>query len=50
MHADRFLEGNKTLTGNLLNKAARFPAGPFLLAHSFQFARFIRLCYERPCF
>jgi predicted LPLAT superfamily acyltransferase len=35
MHADRFLEGNKTLTGNLLNKPARFPAGPFLLAHSF---------------
>ncbi len=35
MHADRFLEGNKTLTGILLNKAARFPAGPFLLAHSF---------------
>ncbi len=35
MHADRFLEGNKTLTGILLNKSARFPAGPFLLALSF---------------
>ncbi len=36
MHADRFLEGNKTLTGVLLNQAASFPAGPFLLAHTFQ--------------
>jgi len=36
MHADRFLEGNKTLSGNLLNKSALFPAGPFLLAKTFQ--------------
>jgi predicted LPLAT superfamily acyltransferase len=36
MHADRFLEGNKTLHGVLLNRQARFPAGPFLLARSFQ--------------
>jgi predicted LPLAT superfamily acyltransferase len=36
MHADRFLEGNKTFTGTLLNRAARFPAGPFLLARTFQ--------------
>jgi predicted LPLAT superfamily acyltransferase len=36
MHADRFLEGNKTITGTLLNKAAQFPAGPFLLACTFQ--------------
>jgi predicted LPLAT superfamily acyltransferase len=35
MHADRFLEGNKTFTGVLLNQSARFPAGPFLLAHTF---------------
>ena len=35
MHADRFLEGNKILDSILLNKMARFPAGPFLLAHSF---------------
>ncbi len=39
MHADRFLEGNKTISGNLLNKSARFPAGPFLLACAFQVAR-----------
>jgi predicted LPLAT superfamily acyltransferase len=36
MHADRFLEGNKTLRGNLLDKPALFPAGPFLLAITFQ--------------
>ncbi len=36
MHADRFLEGNKTITANFLNKPALFPAGPFLLARTFQ--------------
>ena len=36
MHADRFLEGNKTLQGNFLKKTASFPAGPFLLARTFQ--------------
>ena len=36
MHADRFLEGNKTIEGTLLNKQAHFPAGPFLLATGFQ--------------
>jgi predicted LPLAT superfamily acyltransferase len=36
MHADRFLEGNKTLNALFLNKPARFPAGPFLLAHAFR--------------
>ncbi len=28
---DRYFEGSKTLTENLLGKEARFPAGPFLL-------------------
>jgi predicted LPLAT superfamily acyltransferase len=36
MHADRFLEGNKTIIGSLLSKPAQFPAGPFLLGHTFQ--------------
>ncbi|HZZ75077.1 MAG TPA: lipid A biosynthesis acyltransferase [Puia sp.] len=36
MHADRFLEGNKILNADFLNKPARFPAGPFLLARTFQ--------------
>lgn len=36
MHADRFLEGNKTLDINFLGKTARFPAGPFVLATQFK--------------
>jgi len=36
MHADRFMEGNKTISAFLLNKPARFPAGPFLLANTFR--------------
>ena len=36
MHADRFLEGNKTLTANFLGEQARFPMGPFLLASKFK--------------
>lgn len=35
MHADRFIEGNKTLTGRLFGDKARFPMGPFLLAAKF---------------
>jgi predicted LPLAT superfamily acyltransferase len=36
MHADRFLQGNKTITETFLQKPALFPAGPFLLARTFQ--------------
>jgi predicted LPLAT superfamily acyltransferase len=36
MHADRFLEGNKTVTHNFLGEAAKFPAGPFVLATTFK--------------
>ncbi len=32
MHADRFVEGNKTITANLLGSDAEFPAGPFVIA------------------
>jgi predicted LPLAT superfamily acyltransferase len=35
MHADRFLEGNKTMTLSLLGAEAPFPAGPFLMAAGF---------------
>jgi len=35
MHADRFLEGNKTLEAVLLGEKAAFPLGPFLLAAKF---------------
>ena len=36
MHADRFIEGNKTLTTRFLGEEARFPMGPFLLASTFK--------------
>ncbi|MBG9376673.1 lipid A biosynthesis acyltransferase [Panacibacter sp. DH6] len=36
MHADRFLEGNKTLTVDFLGRPAKFPLGPFLLAAQFK--------------
>lgn len=36
MHADRFVEGNKTMTADFLGTPARFPAGPFVLAATFK--------------
>lgn len=36
MHADRFVEGNKTLSTNLLGEKAKFPMGPFVLAAKFK--------------
>ena len=36
MHADRFIDGNKTLTTRFLGEMARFPMGPFLLASRFK--------------
>ena len=36
MHADRYLEGNKTMTVNFLGKEAKFPMGPFILASTFK--------------
>ncbi len=36
MHADRFLEGNKTITADFLGAPARFPVGPFVLAATFR--------------
>jgi len=36
MHADRFVEGNKTIACNFLDEPANFPLGPFLLAAKFK--------------
>lgn len=36
MHADRFIEGNKTMKADLLGEPAKFPMGPFLLAAQFK--------------
>ena len=36
LHADRFLEGNKTVKRSFLGEDASFPLGPFILAASFK--------------
>jgi len=36
MHADRFVEGNKTIPENFLGEPASFPIGPFVLAAQFK--------------
>lgn len=36
MHADRFVEGNKTIAHEFLGDKANFPVGPFLLALKFR--------------
>ena len=36
MHADRFVEGNKTMQTSFIGQPARFPLGPFLLAAKFK--------------
>jgi predicted LPLAT superfamily acyltransferase len=36
LHADRYMEGNKTKCSSLLGEEAQFPVGPFLLAASFR--------------
>jgi predicted LPLAT superfamily acyltransferase len=36
MHADRFIEGNKTVKKSLLGHPAPFPLGPFVLATTFK--------------
>ncbi len=36
MHADRFIEGNKTLSTDFLGQKANFPMGPFVLAAKFK--------------
>ena len=36
MHADRFVEGNKSINGKFLGENARFPVGPFVLAATFK--------------
>jgi predicted LPLAT superfamily acyltransferase len=36
MHADRYLEGNKTMPVSFLGEQARFPLGPFIIATRFK--------------
>ena len=48
MHADRFLEGNKTITGRLLNKTA-FSRRSVPACAQFPVTRLICICHERQC-
>jgi predicted LPLAT superfamily acyltransferase len=41
LHADRFVEGNKTMVVDFLGSPAKFPAGPFVLAATFK----VPLCF-----
>ena len=36
IHADRFVKGSKTISGNFLSENADFPMGPFVLATTFK--------------
>jgi predicted LPLAT superfamily acyltransferase len=36
MHADRYIEGNKTITREFLGEEAKFPVGPFIMAEKFK--------------
>ena len=36
MHADRYIEGNKTITREFLGEDAKFPLGPFVMAEKFK--------------
>lgn len=36
IHADRYVEGNRTIESNLLGSVAKFPLGPFVLATTFK--------------
>jgi len=49
MHADRFIEGNKTMQVDFLGEKARFPMGPFLLAAKFRVpVSFVFAVKEKP--
>ncbi len=36
IHADRYVQGSKTISGNFLGEEANFPIGPFVLATTFK--------------
>ena len=49
MHADRFVEGTRTLETDFLGKRARFPLGPFVLATTYRVPiSFVFALKERP--
>jgi predicted LPLAT superfamily acyltransferase len=48
MHADRFLEGNKTVSINFLGEEARFPIGPFLMSAGFNVPVSLVFAFKEP--
>ena len=46
LHADRFVAGSKTITGNFLGKDAQFPMGPFVLATAFKVPVSYVFCFK----
>ncbi len=46
IHADRYVQGSKTITGNFLNEEANFPVGPFVLATTFKVPVSYVFCFK----
>ncbi len=46
LHADRFVAGSKTITGNFLGKNAEFPMGPFVLSSTFKVPVSYVFCFK----
>lgn len=46
IHADRYVEGNKTLDGSLLGGMAKFPMGPFIIATIFKVPVSFVYCFK----
>ena len=50
LHADRFLEGNKTVTRNFLGAPAKFPEGAFILSATFNVPVSIVFAFKETSF
>ena len=46
IHADRYVEGSKTIEGTLLGESAKFPIGPFVLATTFKVPVSFVYCFK----
>ncbi len=46
MHADRYVEGSKTIEGMLFGEKANFPIGPFVLAATFKVPVSYTFCFK----
>lgn len=46
IHADRYVEGSKTITGTFLGEEAQFPMGPFIIATVFKVPVSFVYCFK----